>query len=144
MSTTQREVLDNRTLVAQFIEEFWNKGNDAFANDVLSAGFQRHELGSGEVISGTAAFKKRAADIRAAFPDFHLTHHGLVSDNQRVGLCWKATGTHQGDFEGIAPTGKSVSIEGISIFCALDGQILEEFASWDRLKMLQQLGVLPE
>ncbi len=73
MSTPQKEIVENSALIRQFIEEFWNKGNTAFADEVLSVGLQRHELDSRDVLDGREALKKRAAEIRAAFPDMRLT-----------------------------------------------------------------------
>src|SRR6266540_2979612 len=51
-----------------------------------------------------------------------------------------AEGTHAGEFMGIPPTGKSVSMTGIAIYRIANGKIVEKWGEQDRLRMLQQLG----
>jgi predicted ester cyclase len=53
---------------------------------------------------------------------------------------WKGTGTHQGEFAGLAPTGNSIALEGISIFTCRNGKIIEQVISYDFLGMLKQMG----
>jgi predicted ester cyclase len=52
-------------------------------------------------------------------------------------------GTHQGELLGIPATGKQVRVGSISIFRVAGGKITENWKQWDRLALLQQLGVLP-
>ena len=54
---------------------------------------------------------------------------------------WTGRGTHKGDLIGIAPTGKQVTVTGISIQRIANGKIMEEWSTYDMLGMLQQLGV---
>ena len=56
---------------------------------------------------------------------------------------WTGRGTHAGDLMGIAPTGKQVTVTGISIQRIANGKIMEEWSTYDMLGMLQQLGVAP-
>jgi predicted ester cyclase len=52
-------------------------------------------------------------------------------------------GTHQGDFQGIAPTGKQVTIPAIRIYRVADGKMAELWVEFDALGLLQQLGAVP-
>ena len=52
-------------------------------------------------------------------------------------------GTHKGEFQGIASTGKQVSVTGIAVHRIVNGKIVEDSPEFDRLSMLQQLGVIP-
>jgi steroid delta-isomerase-like uncharacterized protein len=79
----------------------------------------------------------------AAFPDHERTVEDQFSDDLHVVTRWTATGTHQGQFMGVAPTGKRVTITGISIHRIRDGKIVEEWQEWDSLGLMQQLGVVP-
>jgi predicted ester cyclase len=56
---------------------------------------------------------------------------------------WTATATHKGELMGIAPTGKQVTITGIAIDRIDGGKIVEEWENFDRMSMMQQLGVIP-
>lgn len=81
--------------------------------------------------------------LYAAFADVHYTLDDLIAEGDRVAARWTASSTHTGEFQGIAPTGKSSTIGGISIFRLVDGQVVEEWISYDNLGLMQQLGVVP-
>ena len=55
---------------------------------------------------------------------------------------WTFTGTHKGEFKGIAPTGKSVTATGITMGKIAKGKIIESWISWDSLGMMQQIGAV--
>ncbi len=55
---------------------------------------------------------------------------------------WTASGTHQGELMGIAPTGNRAAVTGITISRIADGKIAEDWVNWDTLGMMQQLGVI--
>jgi steroid delta-isomerase-like uncharacterized protein len=79
-----------------------------------------------------------------AFPDIQRTvEEQVTDDNQTVVTRWRAVGTHQREFMGIAPTGKRVNITGISIHRVASGKIVEEWQEWDSLGLMQQLGAVP-
>jgi len=96
-----------------------------------------------EVTHGPDAQKQSIAALRAAFPDFQLTIEDLIAEGDKVVLHWTARGTHKGEFMGIAPTGKQATVTGLSISRFAGGRIVELREIWDRLGLLQQLGVVP-
>jgi predicted ester cyclase len=57
---------------------------------------------------------------------------------------WTNTGTHQAEFMGIPPTGRTVTISGIDIHRLRDGRMAEHWHVIEELQMLQQLGVIPQ
>jgi steroid delta-isomerase-like uncharacterized protein len=79
--------------------------------------------------------------MRTAFPDFKLTVEQLVADEDNVAFAYTATGTHKGDFMGVAPTGKSIKIRGMQISKFEDGKMIERWGSSDELGLLKQIGV---
>ena len=82
--------------------------------------------------------------LLTAFPDLQRKVEDQVTDDiHTVVTRWTATGSHQGHFMGIAPTGKRFTITGISIHRIADGKIVEEWQEWDSLGLMQQLGVVP-
>jgi|SRR5215469_3952217 len=90
------------------------------------------------------ALRQFYAHLLAAFPDAQRTvDDQLTDDYQNVVTRWTATATHQGDFMGIAPTGKRITVTGISIHRIADGKVVEEWQQWDSLGLMQQLGVVP-
>jgi len=82
-------------------------------------------------------------EYRDAFPDLSMSFDEQVADGDRVVTRWTAGGTHQGALQGIPATGRSARISGIFIHRLSDGIVTESWASFDRLGLLQQLGVIP-
>ncbi|HVN21803.1 MAG TPA: ester cyclase [Dongiaceae bacterium] len=80
----------------------------------------------------------------AAFPDLERNVDEQLTDGmQHVVTRWTMTGTHRGEFLGIAPTGKRICITGMSLHRIANGEIVEEWHQWDSLGLMQQLGVVP-
>ena len=57
---------------------------------------------------------------------------------------WSCRGTHKGDFNGIAPTGKQFTVSGVTVARVSNGKIAEGYVNWDALGLMQQLGVVPQ
>jgi steroid delta-isomerase-like uncharacterized protein len=82
--------------------------------------------------------------FRAAFPDQWWHIEDLIATEDKVVARTTMTATHTGDFFGIPPTGKSVSLAGVHILRIADGRIAEHWGSNDDLGLMRQLGVIPE
>jgi predicted ester cyclase len=93
---------------------------------------------------GPEGEKKRVTLYRTAFPDMRLTIDDILAEGETVVARWSCRGTHKGDFNGIAPTGKQFNITGISIARFTNGKIFEGYVNWDALGLMQQLGVVAE
>jgi len=78
-----------------------------------------------------------------AFSDLQRPVDDLVAEGDKVVARWTSVGTHDGSFQGIPPTGKTVKTTGITVFRLADGKIVEEWSESDMLGMLQQLGAIP-
>lgn len=83
------------------------------------------------------------SQMRTAFRDFHVEVEHLVTDEENVAFAYTATGTHQGDFMGIAATGKNFKIRGMQIGRFENGKLAERWGSSDELGLLKQLGAKP-
>jgi steroid delta-isomerase-like uncharacterized protein len=82
---------------------------------------------------------------RAAFPDLRMEPQDVIASGDRVVVRVRATGTHQGEFMGMPATGKSFDVELIDIVrFGDDGLAHEHWGIFDALKMMQQLGAIPE
>ena len=129
----------NKALVQQFVDEFWNSGNLAAADDLMTREAVIHEPGVGT----PEDLKTVATMIRSAFPDWHSTVDEMLVDGDRVAERWTGRGTHQGEFQGIPPTGNQVAVPGIVFYRIADGKIAEFRGQFDRMSLMQQLGVIP-
>jgi predicted ester cyclase len=81
--------------------------------------------------------------FRAAFPDGVMTIEDMIAEGDKVATRKTYRGTHQGQFLGIPPTGRHISVGLIDMMRLVDGKVVEHWNVGDDLSMLQQLGVLP-
>lgn len=93
--------------------------------------------------TGRDGFKTFFTALTTAFPDAHIEPAHLVADEDHVSIAYTLTGTHKGDFEGIAATGKTIEVRGVQIGRFENAQIVERWGSSDELGILKQLGVDP-
>ena len=91
--------------------------------------------------SGAEALTQVTEMLLQAFPDIHLTVEDLIEEGDKVVGRTVVTGTHQGEYMGIAPTGKSITYNEIFIFRFADGRIAETWGVVDVFSQMKQLGV---
>jgi steroid delta-isomerase-like uncharacterized protein len=129
----------HKALVQQFVDEFWNSGNLDAADELMTRDAIIHEP-----VAGTSEDLKAVATmIRSAFPDWHSSVEEMLVEGDRVAERWTGRGTHRGEFQGIRPTGKLVAVPGVVFYRIADGKIAEFRGQFDRMSLLQQLGVIP-
>ena len=136
MSEENKAVLDR-------INDVFNGGDMDAVDELLAEDFVEHNpMPGGE--SDREGFKQMVAGVREAFPDLETERHLQVAEGEYVVERWTSTGTHEGEFMGVAPTGNTVTVEGIDISRLADGRVVEHWTQMDTLGLLQQLDVIPE
>jgi len=120
----------NKEILRHFIEEAWNQGNLNVIEECFSTNLA--EIG-----------RRNIPMYRTAFPDIHVTVEDQVAEGELVATRATVRGTHKGEFTGIPPTGKQVTVTALSICRIADGKIVENWDNWDRLGLMQQLGAIP-
>src|SRR5215467_995788 len=130
----------NKVLTRQVIATF-NSGDIESLKEWFTQDFVWH-------FSSTTTMNKEqflvfTHSIRQSFPDFVFTIEDIVAENDTVVVRFIATGTHQGVFQGLAPTHKRFSIIGFGQYNLTHGKISEGWELLDELGELQQLGVVP-
>ena len=132
---------ENKALMRRLYEEVWNQGNMATVDELLAADYVLHD--PAHQVRGPEGFKAYVSAFRAAFPDLYATVEDQVAEDDRAAMRFSVIATHKGEFQGIPPTGKQITLSGINIQRFVDGKIAENWVSLDALGMLQQLGVIP-
>ena len=94
-------------------------------------------------LTGAEALKRVWEVLLRAFPDIRVTAEETISEGDRTAVRNTVTGTHRGEYQGVPPTGKTVSYSEIFIFRFTDGRIAEVRGVVDVLSLLRQLGALP-
>jgi steroid delta-isomerase-like uncharacterized protein len=125
------------------LHEIWNTGDLELIDRVYAPDFLAHWPASSEVPErrGIDGIRFGVTRIRTAFPDWHERVLDVFGSGHKVASRYVSTGTHQGKFWGIEPTGRRVEIEEISIFRIAGGRVAEQWCMFDELARLQQLGV---
>ena len=133
---------ENKVVVRRFVEEFWNEGNMAAADELVAVDAEIH-MPTGEVVE-VDGLKGFAGAWRAAFPDWHSTFEELVAEGDRVAERWTGRGTHRGELQGIPPTGKRVEVPGSVFYRIVGGKIVEFRGQLDMMGLMQQLGAVQD
>lgn len=131
----------NKTIVRDFIDGLFTKGDLGAVDDYLADDFINHDPPFG-ASADREGMRAAGAMFRAAFPDWHSDMHLLVGEGDIVVELFTASGTQRGEVMGVAPTGQDVALRGINIFRIADGRIAERWGRLDDLGFLQQLGVV--
>ncbi|HLI59939.1 MAG TPA: ester cyclase [Solirubrobacteraceae bacterium] len=118
----------------------WNAGDVAALDQIMAPEYVRHDGGSEPV--GLEVHKERILALREAFPDLRCVVEDIFGEENRLAIRWSSVGTHQGDYLGVAPTGRVVEVSGISLSRIHAWRIVEEWVTWDPRQMLFALGVV--
>ena len=132
---------ENKSIVRRFFEVGPSRGDLNAANELLAPDFVLHVplpcspgiRGIDEVVSA----------CRAAFQDLDVTVVDMVAEKDMVAARFTARGVHKGDFMGLPPTGKPITMTGMEIFRLENGKIAELWGEANLLGLMQQLGILP-
>lgn len=133
---------ERRALVLRIADELWNEGDLSVVDVVMAPGAPYHGPHMPNGAGDRESWRRAVATYRAAFPDAHVRFEELIHAGDTVIGRWSATGTHTGHLPGLAPTGGTISITGITIYRFSDGWIVEAWEELDLLGMWRQLGVV--
>ena len=106
---------ENKTLVLRYFDERWNKKNFAVV-DELAPGDDAED------------HKSWLAAVHAAIGNLQVSADRVVAENDQVAVLWTVTGVHQGEYEGVPPTGRILTFRGLAMLRVEDGQIVDDIA----------------
>src|SRR5436190_2818597 len=134
----------NKAVVQRLTDEAFTGGQLDVVDELVTPGHTSHDPSEPPGAPGGAeGLKLVIQGYKDAFPDLQITIDQLIAEGDYVAARWTATGTHQGELMGIAPTGKQSTVTGIEIHRFEGSQIAESWINWDTLGMLQQIGAIP-
>ena len=132
----------NKSVIRRFVEEVQNKKNWDVYDELNDPEFVNHSAPPG-IPSDREGGKIYLGAFLNAFPDCRFTVDDMIAEGDQVVTKKTFTGTHEGEFAGIPPTGKRVTLQFVDIMRVRDGRIVEHWLSMDQLSFMQQLGVIP-
>lgn len=136
MATTAQE---NKELIQRGFDALNDRDREEFVG--LHADDAVLHFG-GEDVQGLDAIVEEQWAYFDSFPDLALTPDIFLAENDMVAARWTVTGTHDGAFQGIEPTGTEVEVEEMGLFRVEDGEVAEVWLLADMLGLMQQLGVV--
>ena len=131
---------ENKALVRRLLERVREGWRPAVIEEFFAPGYRRHLTPTTAPLTALGQ-QERASRLRAAFPDATATLEDILGEGDRVAYRLTIRGTHQGIFQGIAPTGKHVTVSFTAIARIEGGRLVEEWGGLDLFDLRQQLAV---
>ncbi len=135
---------ENKAMHRRLMEEAFSQGNMDVVDEFIAPGYVHHFPDSPEVVRGPEGMKELMVSFRGAFPDFQGTIEEQVAEEDMMVMRYTASGTHQGELQGIPPTGRRVTVAGFVMSRTAEGKMVESWELYDALGMMRQLGLAPE
>jgi predicted ester cyclase len=135
---------ENKAKARRLLEEAFGQGKVDVVDEVLDPNFVCYDPNSesGEV-RGADTIKGEIEYFRNAVPDLTYTVEDQIAEGDKVVTRYTVSGTHQGEFFGVAPSGERITMTGIAIDRFEGGKMVEEWPEYDLLGVMRQLGAVP-
>ena len=130
---------DSKAIVRTLYEEAWNKRRLELLDEIIAPSHALHDPNLTGSAVGPEAYKRQISRFIAGMPDLHFTLEDFVGEKEKLAVAWTISGTHKGEFMGVAPTGKRVRWSGINIGRVVNGQIVELWGEGDFFGLMRQL-----
>lgn len=127
-------------VISRGYDECWNQGKLEVLEELLAPEFCAHDPTVPGGLVSRDAVRAVLTQIRAAFPDIRRELCDYVAQGDKIAVRWRVTGTHRAPFAGAAPTGRQISVTGITFYRIKDGRIAEEWIEMDSAGLARQLG----
>jgi steroid delta-isomerase-like uncharacterized protein len=123
------------------MDECWNQGKLNVVSELVADNCRFHDPVFPNLTSGAQNLKTHIETCRRGFPDLRFAIDDTIAERNEVVIHWTATGTHKGTFLGMQPTNRKATVSGTSIFRIDGSKITEEWAHWNLMSMMEQLGL---
>ncbi len=133
-------VEENKALLRRYVEKVLNEGNLNAIDEFFAVDCVDHTAPSG-TSPGVNGIKQLLMVTFEAISNFCVTIEDMIAEGDKVVSLFKGRGTHTGEFMGIAPTGREITVMQISIDRIAGGKIVEHWGLADQMALMQQLGV---
>ncbi|MCJ7671617.1 MAG: ester cyclase [Acidimicrobiia bacterium] len=133
---------DPTQLMRVITEEIWNRRRLDLVDELIAEDLVDHCAFPGLELSGRARYLASVNLSHDGFSDRREEIELIVADEDKAVSYARVTGTHDGDFMGLPPTGRTVDFLVMGILRFANGQAVERWGIGDSLTMMEQLGLL--
>jgi steroid delta-isomerase-like uncharacterized protein len=130
----------NKEIARRFMDECWSQGKLDAIRELVTEECSFHDPVFPSLAPGAESIQRHISTCRSGFSDLRFNIEDTIAERDEVVLHWTARGTHNGQFMGLQPTGKNATVSGTSIFRIDDGKIAEQWADWNLMSLMEQLG----
>ena len=128
---------ENKTIIRSLYEAD-NKKDLSILDELISPDFFDPTF----QLRGPESYKQFETMFFNGFPDWYETIEDIVAEGDKVWVRFTGSGTHRGEWRGLASTGKKITFTGVQIWRVVDGKVVEKDSIIDLLDALKQLGVI--
>lgn len=130
--------LEENKAIIRSLYEADNKKDLSILDELISPDFVDPSF----QLRGPESYKQFETMFFKGFPDWQETIEDIIAEGDKVWVRFTGTGTHSGEWRGLAPTGKKITLHGVQIWRITDGKVVEKHSIIDLLDALKQLGVI--
>ncbi|MER7464359.1 ester cyclase [Streptomyces sp. NPDC097981] len=131
----------NTLLANRMYDDVAMKGDMSAVDEIFAADYRDHDISNPVDKIGREGIREDVGMWRSAF-DFTFTRDAQMAQDDYVTTLWTWTGKHKGEFMGIAPTGKTCTMTGTTVFRCEDGMIKEGWWHYDAMRLMRELGAM--
>jgi serine phosphatase RsbU (regulator of sigma subunit) len=129
---------ENKAIFRRYAEEVGNQLNFEIVDEIFER-YIAHQPDGSTLVRGPEDVKRFHREFRSAFSDFRISIEDQIAEGDKVVSHYTIRGTHQGDFRGLAPTGKEIALKGVTTFrFSPEGKVVETWDSYDQLSLMRQ------
>ncbi len=128
---------ENKAIVRRFIEAYNTRNLDWF-DEIIAPDYLDHAHQQ----QGLENLKQIFKIAFIGMPDWHETIEDIIAEGDKVWVRLTYTGTHTGEWFGLAPTGKKITATAVAIYRIVNGKLVEGRFITDTLDMLKQIRVI--
>ena len=129
---------ENKAIFRRYAEEVGNQLNMELVDQIFER-YISHQPDGSTLVRGPEDVKRFHREFHSLFPDFHISIEEQIAEGDKVVSHYTIRGTHQGDFRGLAPTGKEMELKGVTTFrFSPEGKVVETWDSYDQLSLMRQ------
>jgi serine phosphatase RsbU (regulator of sigma subunit) len=129
---------ENKAIFRRYAEEVGNQLNMELVDEIFDR-YISHQPDGSTLERGPQDVKRFHREFRSAFPDFHISIEDQIAEGDKVVSHYTIRGIHQGEFRGMAPTGKEIELKGVTTFrFSPEGKVVETWDSYDQLSLMRQ------
>ena len=135
---------ERRKAIARAEFEVWSSGELEKLDELVAPDVVHHDPYDPNAADGLEGLKRTIAFNRRAFPDMRITVEDQIAEGDKVVTRWTATMTHDGELAGAPPSGRRVTMTGITVERFEGEKIVEAWRSMDTLGLLRGIGAVPD